>query len=163
MGYRNLFIALLAGTALYAFRAGGKPERWTAGLFIGAGLLTLLVHSPWPARYVGLETAVLLVDLALLFCLLAIALRADRFWPLLMASFQTMAVAAHAAKALDLQLGAGAYQQALVFWSYATLPLLALAVWRHRRRTVLGEDVRDWSSYGVRKQSSSRTDDRGSS
>lgn len=145
MGYRNLFIALLAGTALYAFRSGGRPERWTAGLFVVAGLLTLAVHSPWPARYVGLETSVLLVDLMLLFCLLAIALHADRFWPLLMAAFQVMAVAAHTAKALDLRLGAGAYQQALVFWSYATLPLLGLAVWRHSRRLALGGDLRDWS------------------
>ena len=159
MGYRNLFIALLVGTALYAFRGGGRPERWTAGLFIGAGLLTLLVHSPWPARYVGLETSVLVVDLALLVCLLTIALHADRFWPLLMASFQAMAVAAHAAKALDLRLGAGAYQQALVFWSYATLPLLVLAVWRHHRRKRLGRELRDWSSYSASKKRSSRTDD----
>lgn len=152
MGYRNLFIALLVGTVLYAVRTGGKPERWTAGLFVGAGLLTLAVHSPWPVRYVGLETSVLLVDLLLLVCLLAIALHADRFWPLLMASFQTMAVAAHVAKALDLRLGAGAYQQALVFWSYATLPLLVFAIWRHGRRKALGVEVRDWSSYGARQQ-----------
>jgi hypothetical protein len=145
MGYRNLFIALLAGTVLYAFRTGGRPERWTAAMFVIAGLLTLLLHSPWPVRYVGLETSVLIVDAALLVALLAIALHADRFWPLAMAALQTMAVAAHVAKALDVRLGAGAYQQALVVWSYATLPLLALGVWRRGRRVAQGRDDRDWS------------------
>lgn len=147
MGYRNLFIALLAATVAYAFRTGGRPERWTAAMFVIAGLLTLLLHSPWPMRYVGLETSVLVVDAALLFALLAVALHADRFWPLVMAALQTMAVAAHVAKALDLRLGAGAYQQALVFWSYATLPLLALGVWRHGRRVARGGRNRDWSGY----------------
>lgn len=147
MGYRNLFIALLVGTVVYAFRTGGRPERWTAGLFVMAGLLTLAVHSPWPVRYVGLETSVLIVDVALLVALLAIALHADRFWPLVMAALQTMAVGAHVAKALDLRLGAGAYQQALVFWSYATLPLLVLAVWRRGRRVARGAEDHDWSSF----------------
>lgn len=152
MGYRNLFTALLVMTVVYAFRSGGRPERWTAGLFVLAGVLTLSVHSPWPVRYVGLETSVLLVDLGLLVCLLGVSLMADRFWPLMMASLQTMAVAAHVAKALDVRLGAGAYQQALVFWSYATLPLLVVATWRHRRRTARGEEVRDWSGFGDRRQ-----------
>lgn len=148
MGYRNLFIALLFATVLYAFGRGGKPERWTAGLFVAAGALTLVVHSPWPVRYVGLETSVLLVDAGLLVCLMGIALHADRFWPLLMAAFQAMAVAAHLAKALDLRLGAGAYQQALVVWSYATLPLLVAAVWRHSQRTAAAGRGRDWSIFG---------------
>ncbi|MES3150851.1 hypothetical protein [Sphingomonas faeni] len=147
MGYRNLFIALLVATVAYAFRIGGRPERWAAAMFVIAGLLTLLLHSPWPVRYVGVETSVLVVDAALLIALLALALHADRFWPLAMAALQTMAIAAHAAKALDLRLGAGAYQQALVFWSYATLPLLALAVWRHGRRSARGGGDRDWSIY----------------
>ena len=147
MGYRNLFITLLVATVAYAFRTGGRPERWTAASFVVAGLLTLLLHSPWPVRYVGLETSVLVVDAALLFVLLAVALHADRFWPLAMAALQTMAVAAHVAKALDLRLGAGADQQALVFWSYATLPLLVLAVWRHGRRVARGGGDRDWSEY----------------
>ena len=147
MGYRNIFIAMLVATVVYAFRRGGAPERWTAVMFVVAGALTLALHSPWPARYVGLEKAVLLIDVALLVGLLCLALSADRFWPLLMAAFQTMSVCAHVAKALDLRLGAGAYQQALVFWSYATLPLLAFAVYRRGRRLLGGDGVRDWSDF----------------
>lgn len=161
MGFRNLFIALLAATVLYAFKAGGRPERWAACMFVIAGSLTLAVHSPWPVRYVGLETSVLIVDVGLLAGLLGIALVADRFWPLAMASLQTMTVAAHVAKALDLRLGAGAYQQALVIWSYATLPLLVLAVWRHRRRAAQGKGERDWSDFRDRRKDYEGSADRG--
>lgn len=151
MGLRNIFVALLAAVVLYAFRRGGAPERWTAAMFVVAGTATLALHSPWPARYVGLETSVLVIDVTLLSGLMVVAVRADRFWPLAMAAFQTMAVGAHAAKALDLRLGAGAYQQALVFWSYATLPLLALAVWRRGRRIARGRGLKDWSGPDVER------------
>lgn len=161
MGFRNLFVALLAATVLYAFKTGGRPEKYAACMFVAAGSLTLAVHSPWPVRYVGLETSVLLVDVGLLMCLLSIALLADRFWPLVMASLQTMTVAAHVAKALDLRLGAGAYQQALVIWSYATLPLLVLAVWRHGRRRAQGKGERDWSDFRDRREDRDRFVDRG--
>ena len=134
MGQRNLFIVLLVVVAFYAARHGGAPERRTAAMFVAAGALTWIVHSPWPDRYLGVETGVLTVDVALLLGLLYVALSADRFWPLAMAALQTMAVAAHLSKALDLRLGPGAYQQALVIWSYATIPLLALAVGRERSR-----------------------------
>lgn len=161
MGFRNLFIALLAATVLYAFKSGGRPEKWAASMFVAAGSLTLAVHSPWPVRYVALEMSVLLVDVGLLVCLLGIALFADRFWPLVMASLQTMTVAAHVAKALDLRLGAGAYQQALVIWSYATLPLLVLAVWRHGQRTARGKGERDWSDFRDRREDYEGFADRG--
>ena len=56
----------------------------------------------------------------------------------------------HVAKALDLRLGAGAYQQALVFWSYATLPLLVLAVLANEGRSPNGVQLHAFKTWAHR-------------
>ena len=146
MPYLLLFLCLLLATAAYAWLRGGAPERWAAGLFISAYLLTIVVRSPWTNRYVLVETGVFAVDVALFLAMLTLALAANRFWPVWMTAIVAMPLAAHLVKLADSEIIPGAYQFLLAGWAYPTLALLAAATWRHQRRLRrLGADP-SWSN-----------------
>jgi hypothetical protein len=130
----NLFRLLLLAIALYAFWRGGSDEKWTAVICLLGALVTHIVISPLHERFQGVETAVLMVDLAVLAGFAAIALRSDRFWPLWMAGVQLTTVMGHAMKLVDDELLPRAYAASLGFWAYWTLAILAVGVWRHHRR-----------------------------
>jgi len=132
----NLFRLLLLAIAAYAFIRGGSDERWTAVICLLGALATHLVISPLHERFQGVETAVMIVDLAVLAGFIAIALRSDRFWPLWMAGVQLTTVMGHAMKQVDSQLLPRAYAASLGFWAYWTLAILAVGVWRHHRRVL---------------------------
>jgi len=87
------FYAFLVGTTIYALWKGGWPERAVALLFLFAAFATLVVRPEY--LFHDLEKGVLLVDSALFLALLAIALRAERFWPLWMTALQGISVAGH--------------------------------------------------------------------
>lgn len=130
----NLFRLLLIATAIYAFIRGGRDERLTAAICIVGAVVTHIVISPLHQRFQGVETAVMVVDLAVLAGFVAIALRSDRFWPLWMAGVQLTTVMGHAMKQVDSALLPRAYAASLGFWAYWTLAILAVGVWRHHRR-----------------------------
>lgn len=132
----NLFRFLLLTIALYAFLRGGRDERLTAVICLLGALVTHIVISPLHQRFQGVETAVLIVDLAVLAGFVAVALRSDRFWPLWMAGVQLTTVMGHAMKSVESDLLPRAYAASLGFWAYWTLAILAVGVWRHHRRVL---------------------------
>jgi hypothetical protein len=67
--------------SLYAFLRGRSDERAAAATCIFATFATNIVYSPG-GGYAGVETGVLLVELAALAAFIFLALRSDRFWPL---------------------------------------------------------------------------------
>ena len=139
----NLFRFLLLAIAVYAFVRGGRDEQWTAVICLLGALVTHLVISPLHQRFQGVETAVLIVDLAVLAGFVAIALRSDRFWPLWMAGVQLTTVMGHAMKQVDAELLPRAYAASLGFWAYWTLAILAVGVWRHHRRVLDSRRLHD--------------------
>lgn len=129
-----IFDALLLGSCAYALLRGGAPERIVAGSLLAAYAATLLAYSELPTRFDRVEMAVLLVDAVLLCVLVAVALRADRAWPLLVAGLHLTTIGAHLIKFFDVNMIRVTYAVMIAAWSYPMLVLLAVGTWRHRRR-----------------------------
>jgi hypothetical protein len=141
-----LFIFLQLAVSAYALVRGGAPERIVGGLMLIAFSATILFQSQFPVRFHGVELGIFIVDCAMLAALLAVALRAERFWPIWMTGLQAVAVAAHLAKMVNPLVIPWAYAAMLAFWSYPMMALLAAGTWRHRRRMAAYGADRSWSS-----------------
>ncbi|HET7577337.1 MAG TPA: hypothetical protein VFK19_12355 [Sphingomicrobium sp.] len=135
----NLFRVLLALVALYALLRGRRDERQVGIIFVVGVIATELVLPPRQERFEGVETHLMLVDVAVFLGFSWVAIRSERFWPLWIAGLQLTAIFGHVLKAIDVQLYARAYGAALVFWAYPMLLILAVGTWRGRRR-VLAEE-----------------------
>lgn len=129
-----LFLVLWLGSCGYALVRGGAPERIGAGIFLAAALTSAAVESPAGAHFHMVEIGVLLVDLAVLAGFFALALFAERFWPIWMSAMQAVPVLSHLAIALNPQVIPWGYWNAATLWSYPMLLLLMFATARHRRR-----------------------------
>lgn len=140
-----LFATLLVLTSGYALWKGGAPERIVAAGLLSAYVATVLSWSPLPSRFYGLELDVFVVDAALFAMLIAVALRADRGWPLLMAALQFDAVGAHFVKLVAPETIRVAYALLITVWSWPTQMLLAVGTWRHVRRVRREGTDRSWS------------------
>ncbi|WP_182466785.1 hypothetical protein [Sphingomonas gilva] len=142
-----IFLGLQLAVSAYALVRGGAPERIVAVLMLVAYAVSMLVQSQFPVRFHGVELGIFMVDCAMLAALLAVALRAERFWPLWMTGLQAVAVAAHLAKMASPEVIPWAYAAMLAFWSYPMMALLAIGTWRHwRRMAAFGAD-RSWSAF----------------
>lgn len=131
-----LFWVLLLVSCGYALWRGRKYERIAALVFLGATVASIVGDSPLPGRYVGIETADLIVDSAVLLAVVAIALFSDRFWPLWAAGLQLVDSMSHVMKAIDADLLPKVYGAAERFWSYPILLILLIGAWRQHRRTI---------------------------
>ena len=74
----------------YAVVRGGVPERLAGLLQLVAAALTRLFFLSSVAPYVNVEVGILAVDVLLLAAFVAIALYADRFWPIWLAALQAL-------------------------------------------------------------------------
>lgn len=129
----------------YAWWRGGQPERVVALLLMAAGLGTLLLPAA-PREFDQLHWRVLAIDVALLAALIAVALRAARFWPLWLAAMHLIAIAVHFAKAYHPFLLPWIYAVAVGQLAYTMLALLLVGTIRHQhRRRAAGADP-DWSA-----------------
>lgn len=99
-----------------------------------AYLATLASYGPLASRFTRVETGVFVVDLILFFVLVAVAIRADRAWPMALAALQLDTVGVHFARLLDLEMIRITYALMLAMWSYPMLVLLVAGTWRHARR-----------------------------
>lgn len=139
------YAGVFALVSLYALIRGGAPERSAAVLYISAYLGSVAVTQLYHEDYYSVQWLVLGIDILLLAALTNLALKANRYWGIWAASFQLIAVIAHLAVALFPSIQGGAYATALLIWSYAVLPLLVLATYRHQQRKAqYGQDP-SWS------------------
>jgi uncharacterized membrane protein len=130
----NLFRLMLLLVAVYAFVRGNRDERQVAIVLVTGVVATTVALSPVTHRYNGLETAVMLVDIAVFTGFFWVALRSERFWPLWIAGLQLTTIIGHLLKAIDVHLFARAYGAALSFWGYPIVLILAIGTWRGARR-----------------------------
>lgn len=127
-----LFAILLFASCAYAWSAGGKEGRWTASTVVGAAVLSIpasLLDRGWSHT----QLPVLGVDLLLLFALLAIALRSERFWPLWMAAFHMISVSTHVATIALPGLRPIIYFAMQSFWSLPLLLAMVVGILLDRR------------------------------
>jgi hypothetical protein len=119
---------------------GGRSERVGAAAILGGWIASVLVTIPG-----GWEPANLLVavDIAVLLALVGLALRSHRYWPILAAAFQLLAIITHWAHSLDRTLSGWAYMTAGIIWGYLLVGALALGTWnawRERAYPATSED-----------------------
>lgn len=140
-----VFNVLLAASCLYALWAGGAPERLTALTFVLGAAATFVLPFQRGQSYYSVHWLILAIDAIMLIGLLAIAARADRFWPLYVSALHIITLGIHGAKAFQPTLVPWMYAGASSKIAYPMLVLLALGVLRHRYRlSRFGSDP-DWS------------------
>ena len=129
-----VFYAFFAICCIYALWRGGGPERFVTLAFMLAALGTALFNLPASQRFYSVAIGVFAVDVVLFLALLVIALKADRFWPLLVVSLQAVTILAHLIKFADPDLIRRAYSIMAAVWSYPQLILLVVGTARHQAR-----------------------------
>jgi len=139
------FDGLLFSCCCYALVRGGPPERIVGGSLLAAYAATLVSYSDLALRFYHVEYDTFAIDIALFFVLVAVALRADRGWPLLLAGLQLDAVGAHVLKLFDVQMIRVTYALMMAIWSYPMIVALGIGTWRHRRRFKTRDFDRAWS------------------
>jgi hypothetical protein len=125
-----VFLLLSSGTALWL---GGWPERVAGAAMVVAWFATAVILSK--IQLWGLETEVMVVDVALFSVVLAIALRSDRWWPLWAAGFLGLVVLVHLAVILDPKIWGRAYFMASNIFSYLTMLALMIGALTRGART----------------------------
>lgn len=139
---------LLTLCSAYAFIRGGSPERiGMAILVVGSILSTAFATANYALRFQQMEVGIFLVDVVGLFAFVALALRADRFWPLWVAGFHLVGVATHAAMAASPDVVPRAYAMGQAFWGYPMLAAMVAGTWRHRKRLALHGRDPAWSDF----------------
>lgn len=124
LSFLTLSAAILSATIF-----GQAQERIAASAMAISALLSALLSS---GSFVGPETNVFLVDMALLILLLIIAFNSMKLWPLLACGFHLNAVLVHAASLFPIPFEPGAYADLLVVWSHLACLALAIGAWRER-------------------------------
>ncbi len=137
------FVSLLVLCTLYALWAGGWPERVGAAAYALSVAATHLILTAQNERWLNVEVGVFIVDVLVFLVFVAIALRADRFWPLWVSAFLGLGVLGHLGRLAGPDVLWWAYAVVLTIWSYPILALIALGTFLHRRR--LGHNGADRS------------------
>lgn len=146
-----VYLALLAGCCIYVALRGGAPERVGAAIVAAGSLLTfaaLLARTA--ALYRSVEVGVFVVDVAALLAFFALALRAERLWPLCVTALHVIGTAGHAVKLVDPQILPSAYAFALRFWGYPMILVLIIGTWNHQKRLARNGVDKSWSTSSGR-------------
>lgn len=130
-------VALLLLVAIYAWRRGGKPEKQIASVLVAMHAINLahaLLAGQW-TDYSEVPGFRIALDIAGLGLIALVALRANRWWPLWVASLQLVTVMAHALRVIDTQLPQLVYivMERWPFW--AMIAITGLGTLLHSRRT----------------------------
>jgi hypothetical protein len=140
-----LFNVLLAVCSIYAFVRGGAPERLVALAFIAAAAATYAVQPVGQTSYRAVELNILSVDAGLLIALVAVALTANRFWPIWIAALQFFALLVHVARACQVDVLPVVYFAVIARIAYPMVIMLALGTMFHFDRLRRHGSDPDWS------------------
>ena len=140
-----VFNTFLGIACCYALARGGAPERLTALMLLAAAAATYLVPFVPDRSWRALRVEILLVDLALMGGLVAVAVRAARFWPIWLASLHLLTLCVHALRAVDPRFVSWMYGGAIGKIAYPMLLILMVGTARHRARLRDRGTDPDWS------------------
>lgn len=140
-----IYLSVLILCSLYASVRGGTPERLGVAILIGAIIASHFAPASGVHRFQQLETGLLTVDAVMFACVVALALRAQRYWPMWMAAILLDTLVTHLLM-LSPPLMPWSYSVMIAAWSYPHPLLLAVAAWRHRNRVVRYGSDPAWST-----------------
>lgn len=141
-------MVLLASVLLFLFALwrGASPERLLTGALLVAASVQQISGLGWPSASARTDALVcVLADVLLFATILAVALHANRLYPLWLGGAQIVRLASHfAAAALTLRPQAYATMQQVPF--YFELIIMALGLLSHHaRRRRAGTAVPSWT------------------
>jgi hypothetical protein len=132
-----LLVTFSLATAAIVFVVGGTEERIFAGAQALSAIGDILIGAGFTGRNVGGE---MVIDLALLAVILAIAVKANKVWPLFAASLCAATVMTEVAQ-IFAQAGPFAYSIIQAVWESLALVVVTVGawqVWRGRRQEAAG-------------------------
>jgi hypothetical protein len=141
------FAAAFLACLVYVFATGGKPERLAMLAQSVALLLSLVAISFRVIPSKGLPVGLALVDLALAVALSLLALRANRYWTIVLAGMQVAPLFAHAARLLAFPLPAAGYVIFVQLWAWPMLAVTAAGARNHRARVRKFGEEQDWKPF----------------
>ena len=148
-----IFIVVQLLVSGYALLRGGRPERAVAIAMLAATVATGLISPYRSPDFTHVVVALLMVDVVFLAAVTAVALLADRYWPMWLAALQLNAVAIHGVRVYDPELVPYAYAWAAAKAAYLMLAILVVGVWsREERRRTAGVEA-DWTYRRHRRES----------
>lgn len=141
---QHLVSFLLAGAI---WRWGGAPERWLIGIFLATMVLPMYVIWMFDLgkKVVGnLPETFVLVDGLAAVLFVAVALNANRNYPLWIAGFQLVAVGAYMVRVIVESASPLAYAILIIGPSYCQLLVLVAGFVRHVLRERRFGPYREW-------------------
>ena len=129
-----------------ALRWGDLPERLCAALLVAMVIWEILYHYVFMANFVvtDVDFGHFAMSLGAEFGYLAIALYANRVYPLWLASLQLISVLTHIARKLDEGVTGFAYQLIVIAPSYFMILIIAVGIIQHQRRLKRYGPYRAW-------------------
>jgi hypothetical protein len=144
--YFTIFSVSLLICCGYALLRGDTPERMISILFLVANVATVITGLSEP-RLGQTRWGVFAVDIGLLVSLGAIALRANRIWPLWITSLQLFTVMAHIGNMTMPGVRPNAYRWSIIVTSLVMVWALAHQTYLHRKRIARTGAERSWSNF----------------
>lgn len=137
---------ILMLTVLLALWRGAGPERQVAGTFLTMFFVDRLYHAVFEGGrfYLRVDVGHILIDLVVLGAFIAIALRANRVYPIWLASLQLMTLVSHIVRALSPAIINGVYAILMFAPSYLEVLTFGLGVGLHIRRQRKYGPYRSW-------------------
>lgn len=145
MAINYVFLVILLACCGFALVSGGAPERIGAAIYAAGSFGTLAAASAAPVRFQGVEVGVFIVDVFVFLGFVALALRANRFWPIWVSALIGIGLAGHLAMLLHPQVIPWAYAVVLSIWSYPILAMMVAGTWLHRRRRIKNGADPSWT------------------
>lgn len=98
------YYAVFAFAIIYALWRGGEPERFGIVMLLIGFFVQATAYGVTKIQFETVDLASLLVDIINLVGFTAIALNAKRYWPLVAAALQLLAVLTHCARYVELEI-----------------------------------------------------------
>ena len=118
--------ALLLAIVALAFLKGGRPEKSVAAVMVSMLLIDYPNHFFFGyGSYESVDIGHLVIDTVALVALVVIALQADRFWTLWVASAQLISVVSHVLRLLAVEMNPFIYA-VMNRWPFAVMMLVLL-------------------------------------
>jgi hypothetical protein len=139
------FVAMLAVLAA-AFVWGAGPERASASAFAYMLLVYIPLHYilGLVRHYSTIDIGALFIDITTAALFVAIALRANRMYPLWLAALQLISLASHLIRGIDRLMLPLAYSVMNIAPSYLELIIIAGGIVCHARREKRYGPYRSW-------------------
>jgi len=146
VGSQEIVLGLLI---IWAIWRGAAPERAIAIVFGGILGLDRTYHAILATGWVweGVDLGHMLIDTFGLLALTAVALLANRVYPICLASIQLFTLIAHVARSLMPDVELGAYGVLIVAPSYLLIVVFAVGLVLHRRRVLTYGPYRSWQTF----------------